>query len=312
MDGILILDKSPGKTSQKVVQEVKRILGVRKAGHAGTLDPLATGVLPLCLNEATKLVQFLSLDDKEYRATMLLGVTTETMDIEGRITDRREPEVDEVRIREALQFFTGPISQEPPRYSAVKFKGRPLYSWARKGVDIALPPRIVQVYSSILEEIALPYVTFRVACSKGTYIRTLCADLGERLGCGACMSALRRLRCGCFTLETAVSLEDIADGKGRETLSARVIPLSDGLRNVAAIEISEELSGRIRDGFQPDGSTLREYHIPSLADGDMVKFLTSSGGLVAVARFLYASDQLAVSDMGQPAVRILRVFHDRA
>lgn len=312
MDGILILDKSPGKTSQKVVQEVKRILGVRKAGHAGTLDPLATGVLPLCLNEATKLVQFLALDDKEYRATMLLGVTTETMDIEGRITDRREPEVDEVRIREALQFFTGPISQEPPRYSAVKFKGRPLYSWARKGVDIALPPRIVQVYSSILEEIALPYVTFRVACSKGTYIRTLCADLGERLGCGACMSALRRLRCGCFTLETAVSLEDIADGKGRETLSARVIPLSDGLRNVAAIEISEELSGRIRDGFQPDGSTLREYHIPSLADGDMVKFLTSSGGLVAVARFLYASDQLAVSDMGQPAVRILRVFHDRA
>ncbi len=312
MDGILILDKSPGKTSQKVVQEVKRILGVRKAGHAGTLDPLATGVLPLCLNEATKLVQFLSLDDKEYRATMLLGVTTETMDIEGRITDRREPEVDEVRIREALQFFTGPISQEPPRYSAVKFKGRPLYSWARKGVDIVLPPRIVQVYSSILEEIALPYVTFRVACSKGTYIRTLCADLGERLGCGACMSALRRLRCGCFTLETAVSLEDIADGKGRETLSARLIPLSDGLRNVAAIEISEELSGRIRGGFQPDGSTLREYHIPSLADGDMVKFLTSSGGLVAVARFLYASDQLAVSDMGQPAVRILRVFHDRA
>jgi len=312
MDGILILDKSPGKTSQKVVQEVKRILGVRKAGHAGTLDPLATGVLPLCLNEATKLVQFLSLDDKEYRATMLLGVTTETMDIEGRITDRREPEVDEVRIREALQFFTGPISQEPPRYSAVKFKGRPLYSWARKGVDIALPPRTVQVYSSILEEIALPYVTFRVACSKGTYIRTLCADLGERLGCGACMSALRRLRCGCFTLETAVSLEDIADGKGRETLLSRVIPLSDGLRNVAAIEISEELSGRIRDGFQPDGSTLREYHIPSLADGDMVKFLTSSGGLVAVARFLYASDQLAVSDMGQPAVRILRVFHDRA
>ncbi|ABC78551.1 tRNA pseudouridine(55) synthase TruB [Syntrophus aciditrophicus] len=312
MDGILILDKSPGKTSQKVVQEVKRILGVRKAGHAGTLDPLATGVLPLCLNEATKLVQFLSLDDKEYRATMLLGVTTETMDIEGRITDRREPEVDEVRIREALQFFTGPISQEPPRYSAVKFKGRPLYSWARKGVDIALPPRTVQVYSSILEEIALPYVTFRVACSKGTYIRTLCADLGERLGCGACMSVLRRLRCGCFTLETAVSLEDIADGKGRETLLSRVIPLSDGLRNVAAIEISEELSGRIRDGFQPDGSTLREYHIPSLADGDMVKFLTSSGGLVAVARFLYASDQLAVSDMGQPAVRILRVFHDRA
>jgi len=114
MDGILILDKEPGKTSQQAVSEVKRILGVRKAGHAGTLDPLATGVLPLFLNEATKLAQFLSQDDKEYRATMLLGVDTDTMDIEGQITGRREPEVDEARIRQALQTFTGEISQAPP------------------------------------------------------------------------------------------------------------------------------------------------------------------------------------------------------
>jgi len=312
MDGILILDKSSGKTSQQVVQEVKRIMGVRKAGHSGTLDPLATGVLPLCLNEATKLVQLLSQDDKEYRATMLLGVTTDTMDIEGQITGRREPEVDETQIREAMQFFTGAISQARLRYSAIKFKGKPLYHWTRKGIDISLPPRTVQVYSSTLEDIALPYVTFRVACSKGTYIRTLCADLGERLGCGACLAGLRRLQSGCFHLDAAVSLDNIPVAERRETLAARLIPLSDGLRQMAAIEIGEELAGRIREGCQPDGSSLQEYHIPSLADGDMVKFLTLSGGLVAVARILCASDQLAMGDMEQPAVKILRVFNDSA
>lgn len=310
MDGILILDKAPGKTSQQAVSEVKRILGVRKAGHAGTLDPLATGVLSLCLNEATKLAQFLSQDDKEYRATMLLGVATDTMDIEGQITGRREPEVDEARIRQALQTFTGEISQAPPRYSAVKYKGKPLYHWARKGIDISLPPRTVKVYSSILEAIDLPYVHFRVACSKGTYIRSLCADIGERLGCGGCLAALRRLRSGCFALEAAVSLEEIPAGERKEVLAAKLIPLSEGLKQMAVIEIGGDLAGRIREGCQPDGNSLRDYHIPSLADGDMVKFLTPNGRLVAVARILCASDQLTAGEMGQPAVRILRVFSD--
>jgi len=312
MDGILILDKEPGKTSQQAVSEVKRILGVRKAGHAGTLDPLATGVLPLFLNEATKLAQFLSQDDKEYRATMLLGVDTDTMDIEGQITGRREPEVDEARIRQALQTFTGEISQAPPRYSAIKYKGKPLYHWARKGIDISLPPRTVKVYSSILEAIDLPYVHFRVACSKGTYIRSLCADIGERLGCGGCLAALRRLRSGCFTLEAAVSLEDIPGKERKESLAAKLIPLSECLQQMAVIEIGGDLAGRIRAGCQPDGNSLRNYHIPSLADGDMIKFLTPNGGLVAVARILCAPDQLTAGDMGQPAVRILRVFSDSA
>ncbi len=311
MDGILIVDKSPGKTSQQAVSEVRRILGVRKAGHSGTLDPLATGVLPICLNEATKLVQFLVLDDKEYRATMLLGITTDTMDIEGQITGRQEPDVNEARIREALNYFTGEISQAPPRYSAVKYKGKPLYSWARKGIDISLPPRNVRVYSSILEEIALPYVTFRVACSKGTYIRTLCADLGDRLGCGGCLAALRRLRSGCFTLDAAVSLEETSGKERREILVARLIPLSESLQQMAVIEIGGELAGKIREGCQPDGNSLRNYHIPSLAGGDMVKFLTPNGGLVAVARILCASDELSDVDAGQPVVKILRVFSDR-
>lgn len=310
MDGILILDKSPGKTSQKAVSEVKRILGVRKAGHSGTLDPLATGVLTICLNEATKLVQFLSQDDKEYRATMLLGVTTDTLDIEGRITGCRNPEVDEAAIREALDAVTGEMAQEPPRYSAVKYRGKPLYAWTRKGIDVSLPPRTVRIYSTALEEISFPYVRFRVACSKGTYIRTLCADLGERLGCGGCLAGLRRLRSGQFTLEAAVSLEEVRAEEREKILAARVISLSDGLQHMAAIEIGGELAERIREGFQPDGPVLRDYHIPSLENGDMVKFLTSDGGLVAVARLLCSSVQLTALEMGQPAVKILRVFRD--
>ncbi len=309
MDGILILDKPSGKTSQRIVQEVKRILGVRKVGHTGTLDPLATGVLPLCINEATKLVQLLSQDDKEYLATMLLGVTTDTMDTEGRVTDRREPKVDESQIREALQFFTGTITQEPPRYSAIKYKGKPLYSWARKGIDISLPPRTVQVYSSVLEEISLPYVTFRVSCSKGTYIRALCADLGERLGCGACLAALRRIRSGYFHLDAAVSLDNIPDKERKETLSARLVPLSIGLQQMTSIEIDEGLANKIREGRQPDESSLQHYHNPSLADGDMIKFVTAGGGLVAVAKILFA-DHLPTGNMVPPMVKILRVFHD--
>ncbi|OPY15690.1 MAG: tRNA pseudouridine synthase B [Syntrophus sp. PtaU1.Bin005] len=310
MNGILILDKSPGKTSQKAVSEVKRILGVRKAGHSGTLDPLATGVLPICLDEATKLVQFLSQDDKEYRATMLLGVTTDTLDIEGRITGRRNPAVDEAAIREALGGLTGEMTQEPPRYSAVKYKGKPLYAWTRKGIDVSLPPRTVRIYSTVLEEISFPYVRFRVACSKGTYIRTLCADLGERLGCGGCLAGLRRLRSGQFTLEAAVSLEEVCAEEREKILAARVISLSDGLLHMAAIEIGGELAERIREGCQPDGPALRDYHIPSLENGDMVKFLTSDGGLVAVARLLCPSVQLTALEMGQPAAKILRVFRD--
>ncbi|OPY12063.1 MAG: tRNA pseudouridine synthase B [Syntrophus sp. PtaB.Bin001] len=310
MDGILILDKPSGKTSQKMVQEVKRILGARKVGHTGTLDPLATGVLPICINEATKLAQFLSQDDKEYQATMLLGVKTETMDTEGRITDRREPEVDEGLIREALHFFTGTITQEPPRYSAIKFKGKPLYSWARKGIDITPSPRTVTVYSSTLEDIALPYVTFRVACSKGTYIRSLCADLGERLGCGACLAALRRIRSGYFHLDSAVALDNIPDKERKKTLLTRMIPLSGGLQQMTSIEIDEELAGKIREGRRPDESSLQYYHIPSLADGDMVKFLTTGGGLVAVAKISCGADHLTTDNIEQPMVKILRVFHD--
>ena len=142
MNGVIVIDKPSGPTSRDVVEEVKRTLGIRKAGHTGTLDPLATGVLPVCINEATKLVQFLALDDKEYRATLLLGVRTDTLDTEGRVIFREEPRVTREQVEEALMGLTGRREQAPPRYSAVKFRGRPLYDWARRGIDVEAPREV--------------------------------------------------------------------------------------------------------------------------------------------------------------------------
>jgi tRNA pseudouridine55 synthase len=305
MNGIVVIDKPAGWTSRAVVEEVKRVLGTRKAGHTGTLDPLATGVLPVCVNEATKLVQFLALDDKEYRATLLLGVRTDTLDTEGRVLSREEPHVSAAQIEEALRSLTGRRDQMPPRYSAVKVRGRPLYDWTRRGIDVAAAPRPVEIYRIAIEVIRLPEVTFAVACSKGTYIRSLCAEAGEQLGCGATLSALRRTASGCFTIGDAVALEALS-GAGE----ARLRPLVDILPNLAAVEIDGALAQRIRQGYQPEAGVLERYHIPFLAAGDVIKFIHEGKHLVAVARMVCSSRDLATEEAAGQAVTILRVFED--
>ncbi len=190
-----VIDK-PSGTSRAVVEEVKRVLGIRKAGHTGTLDPMATGVLPVCLGEATKLVQFLALDDKEYRATLLLGVRTDTLDTEGAILEKREPRVGREQVEEALRSLVGKREQTPPLYSAVKFRGRPLYDWTRRGIEVEQLPRDVEVFSVRIDEVRLPEVTFTLSCSKGTYIRSLCAEVGEMLAAGgACRPSQDTQRC---------------------------------------------------------------------------------------------------------------------
>ena len=164
MNGVVIIDKPAGKTSHDVVSLVKKILGAKKAGHTGTLDPMATGVLPVCLNEATKLAGFLSDDSKEYRATMLLGVKTETLDTEGKIISQSDKMVSVEEIRTALARMVGKIKQVPPAYSAIKYCGEPLYKWARKGIIVEAAPREVEIRHIIVEDISYPRVTFRVAC----------------------------------------------------------------------------------------------------------------------------------------------------
>jgi tRNA pseudouridine55 synthase len=310
MNGVVVIDKPSGPTSRDVVEAVKRALGVRKAGHTGTLDPLATGVLPVCLGEATKLVQFLALDSKEYRATLLLGVRTDTLDTEGSVLTREEPRVTPAQLETVLGGLKGKREQIPPRYSAVKVRGKALYDWTRRGIDVEAPAREIEVYDVRIEEIRLPEVTFAVSCSKGTYIRSLCAEAGEMLGCGGCMSALRRTRSGNFREGEAVALEGLTKEERRERLTAHLLPLAELLPDLAVIDVDPPLAEKLRNGYQPEGEVLARYHIPFLAAGDVIKFTLQRKRLVAVARMLLASDELASQEGRRQAVRILRVLND--
>jgi tRNA pseudouridine55 synthase len=310
MNGVIVIDKPAGRTSRAVVEEVQRALGIKRAGHTGTLDPLATGVLPVCINEATKLVQFLALDTKDYKATLLLGVRTDTLDTEGRVISREEPRVTRQQVEKALQSLKGRREQLPPLYSAVKFRGRPLYEWTRRGIAVEQTPRDVEVYGIRIDEVRLPEVTFTVSCSKGTYIRSLCAEVGEALGCGGCMSALRRTRSGCFREEMALATEGMAEEEKRAHLTAHVASMAEVLPGLVGVDVDAPLAERLRNGYQPDGEALSPYHIPFLAAGDVIKFTLGEKHLVAVARMLLASDDLVSVGVNKQAVRILRVFND--
>jgi tRNA pseudouridine55 synthase len=308
MDGVIVVDKKEGKTSHDIVSEVRKLLGVKKAGHTGTLDPMATGVLPVCLNEATKLAGFLTGEDKEYRATMLIGVQTDTMDIEGKIIRKSGNIVSAEAITNAVSEMIGNIKQVPPAYSAVKFRGKPLYKWARDGVFLKKEPRDVIIHDIVIEDISFPIVTFRVVCSKGTYIRTLCSDIGDKLGPGACLSALRRLKSGFFSENNAVSLIDFTDKDKRNELAEKIMPMNELLPFLATVELQESSAEKLRNGWQPSVEMMQEYELPLLKTGDMVKFV-SGGYLLAVAKMLAPVSNLSEFDGKMQAAKIVRVFN---
>ena len=226
--GVLVVDKGRGATSFDVVAIVRRRLGVRRIGHAGTLDPDATGVLPILVGEATKITPYLVDQDKEYLATVRFGLTTDTHDVSGRVLS--ETPVDDLvpaRLEEVCRAFVGHIKQVPPMYSAVHHQGRRLYELARAGIEVERAPREVTIRSIAIEKIDGPLVTLRVVCGKGTYVRVLAADLGAALGCGGAVESLVRCRVGPFDLRDAVSWPDLTDG-GHE-LWSRVRPVEAAL-----------------------------------------------------------------------------------
>ena len=311
MDGIVVIDKPAGVTSHDVVSEVKKILGAKKAGHTGMLDPLATGVLPVCINEATKLAQFLSAQNKTYLATMLLGVQTDTQDTEGKVTEKSDRVVSETEIQDALRRLVGKVKQIPPAFSALKHKGKPLYKYARAGEFPEIPAREVEIFSLNVRDISFPYVTFDMSCSKGTYIRTVCSDVGHALGCGACLSGLRRLQSGFFTEDMAVSLGNAAVAEKKKELLSKMLDMAESLPTFAAIEVSEWLAGKLRSGFQPDVEMMRQNVLPFLAAGDMIKFTDSDGCLVAVAEMQLSAGMMADQEGSAQAARMLRVFNKK-
>jgi len=244
--GVLVIDKPPGLTSFDVVERARRAREAKKAGHTGTLDPMATGVLPVCLGEATKIVQFLVGGDKVYRAEVVLGVATDTQDATGRVVREREVRVDRAQLEREASAFVGSIQQIPPMHSALHHEGRRLHELARAGIEVDRPAREIVIHRLAIQEFDAQRFTMEVACSKGTYIRTLAADIGERLGCGAHLGALRRLAAFPFTIDQAVSL-DLAG-------SAPLVSPSLALSFLPMIPLPAEQAARIRaGGLPPEG-----------------------------------------------------------
>jgi len=224
-DGVLLVDKPSGMTSHDVVDRVRRHFGFKKVGHCGTLDPAATGLLILVLERATKLQDRLMSDDKAYEGTMLLGVATDSQDADGEvIAEKPVPPLTEEDIDQAFAKFRGDIQQVPPMVSAVKYQGTPLYKLARKGKTVERQPRLIHIYDLRILGLELPRIHFRVACTKGTYVRTLCSDIGDLLGCGAHLHNLRRTRSGDFDVKEAHTLEAVL-GQTREQLKTFIIPI---------------------------------------------------------------------------------------
>jgi tRNA pseudouridine55 synthase len=224
LDGALLVDKPPGPTSHDVVDAVRRRFGIKKVGHCGTLDPGATGLLVLVLGKGTKLAEKLTAEDKVYEGTIKFGETTDTYDADGRVVETRPvPPLTLEQLNEAAASFLGDQMQTPPMVSAVKKGGVPLYKLARKGVEVERPPRLVHVYAFRFSDYVEPFGTFRLACTKGTYVRTIAHDLGQKLGCGAHLHALRRIASGRFNVADALPLEQVLQLSPPE-LEQRVIP----------------------------------------------------------------------------------------
>ena len=246
--GILVVDKAAGVTSFDAVALARRALGVRRVGHAGTLDPPATGVLPLLIGEATKLTPYLMDHEKEYVATVRFGVTTDTQDLSGRVlTTTPVSGLSRERIGAACRPFIGRIAQVPPMFSALHYEGQRLYELARQGVEVDRAPREIFVRLIAVEEVGDTVATLRIVCGKGTYVRVLAADLGAALGCGAALEGLTRTRVGPFTLRAAVAWSELAEGR-REALRARVLPMDTALADWPAARLDAESARQFSHG----------------------------------------------------------------
>lgn len=239
--GILVVNKDPGITSFQAAAHLRRLLRAPKVGHGGTLDPNAAGVLPILINEATKLTPYLAEHTKEYVATVKLGVTTDTQDLTGKILrEAPVPALTIPAIREILSRFVGRIQQVPPMYSALHMGGKRLYELARQGLEVKREPRPVMIHALTLERVELPFFTVRVVCGKGTYVRTLCADIGEAIGCGGALARLLRTRVGPYSLDAALPWAEVAQARDGAALWPRLLPPDSALSHLLGVQLTEE------------------------------------------------------------------------
>ena len=283
--GVINIHKEKGYTSHDVVAKLRGIVGQKKIGHTGTLDPDATGVLPVCLGKATKLCDMLTDKNKTYETVMLLGKVTDTQDISGTVlNDAPTDMLDEDTVKTVIQSFVGDYMQVPPMYSALKVNGKKLYELAREGVEVERKARPVTILDIEIKEINLPRVRMEVSCSKGTYIRTLCHDIGEKLGCGACMEELIRTRVSRFKLEDSLKLSQVQELKEAGNLDKILVPIDEMFSNYEAITLKEEFMS-----FIYNGNTFMPKHVKQyieLVDGKMVRVYDDKGNFIAIYKFI--------------------------
>ena len=248
-DGIINVNKPAGWTSQDVCTKLRHVLKVKKAGHTGTLDPMAAGVLPVCVGKATRIIEYYDRDSKSYHASMKLGVTTDTLDITGEVTETAGyRDVTEKAVREAFRAYTGNVRQIPPKYSALKVNGKRAYDLAREGRSFEISPREIVIYDNSVTRIDLESgeIEFDVTCSKGTYIRTMCDDIGRSLGCGAVMTALTRTASGFFRIEDSHTIEEIIADE--DPLASMLIPADKTLEKLGKIALNDNRITAFRNG----------------------------------------------------------------
>jgi len=303
--GVLTVNKPAGMTSHDVVDCIRRAARIRRVGHTGTLDPMATGVLPLCLGKATKIAQFLLAEDKEYEVEMLLGVVTDSQDTTGQVVETREVKaIGRQQAEETFSRFVGRLMQVPPMVSAKHHKGRRLYELARQGVVVDRPPLPVTVWRLELRFLRLPRIGFYVHCSKGTYIRTLCHDLGEALGTGAAMSALVRTRCGSFTLQDATPLSEL---NSREQIQERLRSMDEALSQYPAVVLQPRAVRRALQGQAISCGQVRCWD-RSFEAGRMVRVHGPRGRLFAMAKANIDTQTMQRLSGHKPALQPIKVL----
>ena len=283
-NGIVIVNKPQGFTSFDVVAKLRGIFGQKKIGHTGTLDPDATGVLPVCLGNATKVCDMLTDSDKEYRAVLLLGIRTDTQDISGQILEEKAVTADLQAVREAVRSFTGTQLQVPPMYSALKVNGQKLCDLARAGKTVERKPRQIRVYEAEILRMELPRVEIRFRCSKGTYIRTLCDDIGRRLGCGGCMESLIRTGAAGFRLESAVGLDELQQAKEEGRLDAYVRSTDTVFLHLPWAVVDKKYDMILKNGNRLKQEFFAEWEYET--EPDRIRVYGSDGKFRAVYRYV--------------------------
>lgn len=303
--GILLIDKPEGMTSAGVVRVVKQVLAEDKVGHLGTLDPFASGLLPICLGAGTKIAQFLMVERKAYSGTIRLGVGTDTFDSTGTVIQTLPvPSIDDTTLRKLEVQFTGEQWQTPPMYSAIKRKGVPLYKLARQGIEVDREPRKITIEQLTLTSVGDDILSFSLACSKGTYVRSLAVDLGATLGCGAHLATLRRTEFGPFVIAQAVALSLVPAFWEQRTLP--VLSLEQALQHYRAIEITEQVAALLRQGRQ---EALRKIS-QEAREGEIVQLLGPAGELAAMVQFQGEWKLLRVFSTLQSGDGVLRGTQD--